>query len=77
MLKNRQDGLVALHGAILLILIAAMFLGSLMLVESQDWIQVNPDFNWGLYLVGVLGAMAWIHRAAAELKRCSYQPCHC
>ncbi len=35
MLKNRQDGLAGLHGAVLLILIAGAFLGSLLLVEAQ------------------------------------------
>jgi len=61
MLKNRQDGLVALHGTILLIMVAAAFLGSLLLVENRGWIQFNLEVNWGLYLVGVLVAMAWIH----------------
>jgi exopolysaccharide biosynthesis polyprenyl glycosylphosphotransferase len=61
MLKNRQDGLVALHGTVLLILVAAAFLGSLSLVEARGWIHFNLEVNWGLYLVGVLVAMAWIH----------------
>ena len=69
MLKNRQDGLVGLHGSILLLLIAAAFLGSLYLVESQGWIHFTLEVNWGLYLGGVLVAMAWIHyslRGAAD-----------
>ena len=61
MLKNRQDGLIGLHGTVLLLLVAATFLGSLLLVETQGWIRFNLEVNWGLYLVGVLVAMAWIH----------------
>jgi exopolysaccharide biosynthesis polyprenyl glycosylphosphotransferase len=61
MLKNRQNGLAALHGTILLLLVAAAFLGSLLLVETRGWIQFNVEVNWGRYLVGVLVAMAWIH----------------
>ena len=60
MLKNRQDGLAGLHGTVLLILIAVAFLGSLLLVEARGWIHFNIEVNWGLYLVGVLVAMAWI-----------------
>jgi exopolysaccharide biosynthesis polyprenyl glycosylphosphotransferase len=69
MLKNRQDGLVALHGTVLLFLIATAFLGSLLLVETRGWIHFNLEVNWGLYLVGVIVAMAWIHyslRGAAD-----------
>jgi len=61
MLKNRQDGLIGLHGTILLMLVATAFLGSLLLVEARGWIHFNLEVNWGLYLVGVLVAMAWIH----------------
>jgi len=61
MLKTRQNGLVALHGSVLLMLVAAAFLGSLLLVESSGWIQFNVEVNWGRYLVGVIVAMAWIH----------------
>ncbi len=60
MLKNRQDGLAGVHGAVLLILIASTFLGSLLLVEAQSWIRFNIEVNWGLYLVGVVVAMGWI-----------------
>lgn len=69
MLKHRQDGLVSLHGTILLILVTLAFVGSLVLVETLGWIQFTAGVNWRLYLVGVLGAMAWIHyslRGAAE-----------
>lgn len=69
MLKHRQDGLVGLHGTILFLLITATFVGSLLLVERQGWIQFTDGVNWRLYLVGVLGAMAWIHynlRGAGE-----------
>src|SRR5688572_21766918 len=61
MLKHRQDGLVGLHGTILLFLVTAAFLGALVLVGSQGWIEFTTGVNWRLYLVGVLGAMAWIH----------------
>jgi exopolysaccharide biosynthesis polyprenyl glycosylphosphotransferase len=61
MLKNRQDGLVGLHGTILLILISAAFLSSLFLVQTRGWIHFNLEVNWGLYLVAVLVAMSWIH----------------
>jgi len=63
MLKNRQDGLIALHGAVLLILVATAFVGSLLLVETRGWIQFNLEVNWGLYLVGVVVAMAWIQHS--------------
>ncbi len=69
MLKNRQDGLFALHGVILLILVATTFLGSLLLVESQGWIRFNLEVNWGLYLLGVIVAMAWVHRSLRGLGR--------
>ncbi|MBC7365565.1 MAG: exopolysaccharide biosynthesis polyprenyl glycosylphosphotransferase [Undibacterium sp.] len=61
MLKNRQDGLIGLHGTVLLILVAAAFIGSLLLVETRGWIRFNLEVNWGLYLIGVFVAMAWIH----------------
>lgn len=63
MLKNRQSGLLALHGIILLTLVATTFLGLLLLVENQGWIHFNVEVNWGLYLLGVIVAMAWVHRS--------------
>lgn len=62
MLKHRRDGLVVLHGILLLALVAAAFLGSLALVESRGWIRFNAGVNWGLYFTGVVVAMLWIHR---------------
>lgn len=67
MLKNRQHGLSALHGIILLFLVATTFLGSLLLVESQGWIRFNLEVNWGLYLLGVIAAMAWVQRSLRGL----------
>jgi len=67
MLKHRQDGLIALHGVILLILVATTFLGSLVLVQNRGWIHFNLEVNWALYLVGVVVAMAWIHRSLRGL----------
>lgn len=67
MLKHRQDGLFALHGVILLILVTSAFLGSLLLVENRGWIHFNLEVNWGLYLLGVFVAMAWIHRSLRGL----------
>src|SRR5882724_9669213 len=61
MLKHRQNGLVGLHGTILLMLVAGAFLSSLLLVVTRGWIHFNLQVNWELYLVGVLVAMAWIH----------------
>src|SRR4051812_40667210 len=69
MLKHRQDGLVGIHGTILLILVTSAFVGSLVLVEAQGLIQFTAGVNWRLYLVGVIGAMVWVHyslRGAAE-----------
>ena len=66
MLKNRQDGLIGLHGMVLLILVAAAFIGSLLLVETRGWIRFNLEVNWGIYLVGVFVAMAWIHYGLRE-----------
>src|ERR1019366_6474929 len=43
MLKNRQDGLVGLHGTVLLLLVAAAFLGSLLLVQGQGWIHFYSE----------------------------------
>lgn len=63
MLKNRQSGFLALHGIILLTLVATTFLGLLLVVESQGWIHFNVEVNWGLYLLGVIVAMAWVHRS--------------
>src|SRR5215216_3388302 len=69
MMKHRQNGLVGIHGTILVILVTVAFGGSLLLVEVQGWVQFTSGVNWRLYLVGVIGAMAWIHyslRGAAE-----------
>lgn len=67
MLKNRQHGLSALHGIILMLLVATTFLGSLLLVESQGWIHFNLEVNWGLYLLAVIVAMAWVQRSLRGL----------
>lgn len=67
MLKNRQHGLSALHGIILLLFVAVTFVGSLLLVESQGWIHFNVEVNWGLYLLGVIVAMAWVQRSLRGL----------
>jgi exopolysaccharide biosynthesis polyprenyl glycosylphosphotransferase len=67
MLKNRQDGLVALHGAVLLFLISGVFLVSLMLVSAGGWIQLSSGFSRGFYFVGVLVAMAWIHHGLRQV----------
>src|ERR1700712_1374212 len=61
MLKHRQDGLVSLHGTILLLLISSAFLGALGVVEAFGLIHFTDAFSWKLYLVGVLVAMIWIH----------------
>src|SRR3954465_7053695 len=69
MLKHRQNGLVGIHGTILLVLVTLAFLGSLVLVDPRGWIQFTEGVNWRLYLLGVLGAMAWIQyslKGAAE-----------
>jgi len=60
MLKNRQDGLVGLHGTALILLVTAAFVGAGLLVESTGWIRFTADVNRPLYLLGLLGAMAWI-----------------
>lgn len=71
MLKNRQDGLVGLHGAGLVLIVTAAFAGSVLLVESRGWIRFTAQVNWPLYIVGLGAAMAWIHHhlrgAAAHL----------
>lgn len=67
MLKNRQDGLFALHGVILLTLVTLAFLGSLLLVGDRGWIDFNLEVNWSVYLLGVFIAMAWIHRSLRGL----------
>lgn len=61
MLKNRQDGLVALHGTVLFFLVTAAFLGALLFVGTQGWVHFNLNVHWPVYLVGVGAAMAWIH----------------
>lgn len=69
MLKNRQDGLVGLHGTALLLLLTAAFTGGGLIVESTGWIRFTAGVNRPLYLLGLLAATAWIHhnlRGAAE-----------
>lgn len=60
MLKNRQDGLVGLHGTALILLVTAAFVGGGLLVDSTGWIRSTADVNRPLYLLGLLGAMGWI-----------------
>jgi exopolysaccharide biosynthesis polyprenyl glycosylphosphotransferase len=43
--------------------VAAAFLGSLLLVETRGWINLNAQVAWGLYLSGVLVAMVWIQHS--------------
>ncbi len=61
MLKHRQDGLVSLHGTILLLLVTSTFLATYGVVESLGLIKFASTFSWRLYLVGVLVSMIWIH----------------
>jgi len=63
MLKNRQDGLVSLHGTALFLLVGATFVLSLLVVTHLGWIQFHSQVNWPLYLVGVCAAMAWVVRS--------------
>lgn len=61
MLKHRQDGLVALHGMLLMLLVVGLFLGALLAVQGLDLIRFNMDVNWGIYGSGIVVAMLWIH----------------
>lgn len=67
MLNNRQHGLYALHGLVLLVLVAVTFVGSLLLVENQGWIHFTLEVNWSLYMLGVIVAMGWIQRSLRGL----------
>ncbi|MBC8039533.1 MAG: exopolysaccharide biosynthesis polyprenyl glycosylphosphotransferase [Opitutaceae bacterium] len=61
MLKHRQNGLAALHGTFLLVLVTAAFIGSIGLAHASGLIHLNSEVNWGRYLTGVIVAMIWIH----------------
>jgi exopolysaccharide biosynthesis polyprenyl glycosylphosphotransferase len=69
MLKHRQDGLVGLHGTVLLLVVSTAFLASRAIAKSTGWIQFTAEVNWLLYFAGMLAAMIWINhhlRGAAE-----------
>jgi exopolysaccharide biosynthesis polyprenyl glycosylphosphotransferase len=61
MLKHRRNGLAALQGALLLVMITATFTGLIGLARSSEIIRLNSEVNWGRYLTGVVVAMIWIH----------------
>ena len=61
MLKHRQNGLAALQGILLLVLVTGTFIASIGLAYSSGIIRLNSDVNWGRYLAGVIVAMIWIH----------------
>ncbi len=61
MLKHRQDGLVGLHAVVLSLLVIGAFVAAGLTVDALKWIEFNAGVNWGLYGLGLLAAMAWIH----------------
>ena len=61
MLKDRQEGMICLHGCALMLTSIGVFLGWAALVSWAGWIRFAPHFSLSLYLVGVLAASLWIH----------------
>jgi exopolysaccharide biosynthesis polyprenyl glycosylphosphotransferase len=63
MLKQRQDGLVFLHGLLLDGMILLLFAVQAVGFHVLDWLQLEIAYPWLLYGLGVAGAMLWNHRA--------------
>lgn len=63
MLKNRQEGLLFLHGLMLDVAIVVLFLVQLGVTHWTGLIRFNYGVNWTVYLMGVIVAMVWNHHA--------------
>lgn len=62
MLNYRKNGLVALHSALLFVLITGTFYGARAWVRASGVIRLNEEVNWLLYFAGIVVAVFWIHR---------------
>lgn len=70
MLKHRQDGLVFLHGLLLVGAIVALFLLLAEAFRRTGWSDLPAGMDWGIYLMGVVAAMAWnLHALSAFAVR--------
>jgi exopolysaccharide biosynthesis polyprenyl glycosylphosphotransferase len=68
MLKQRQNGLVLLHGLFLNVMITSLFAGMVVILERTGWIQFATGFTWEPYLIGVSAAMLWNHYALSRIS---------
>lgn len=51
MLRNRQDGLVSLHGIWVTLVTTAGFYVFTVATQATGWMRLTPGFNWNLYLL--------------------------
>jgi exopolysaccharide biosynthesis polyprenyl glycosylphosphotransferase len=61
MLKDRQDGLLRLHGCALMLTTVVVFLGWTATVEWTGWIRFARHFSLSLYLLGAFGGALWVY----------------
>ncbi len=57
MLRNRQEGLVTLHGIWVTTIVSAFFLLYIWILDQTDWIKLLPNINFTLYFLCVFGGM--------------------
>lgn len=68
MLKDRQDGLVSLHGHALTLTALLLFFAWTSLVETTGWIELVESVNLKLYTFSVFGAFLWVHHSLHGLR---------
>lgn len=57
MLRNRQEGLITLHGIWVTIIVASFFLFYVWVLRTTGWIDLLPETDFTLYFACVLGGM--------------------
>ena len=57
MLRNRQEGLVTLHGIWVTIIVSSFFLFYVWILKTTEWIPLLPDIDFQLYFICVFGGM--------------------
>lgn len=57
MLRNRQDGLVSLHGIVVTLLTTAGFYLFTVGTQNSGWMRLTPGFNWNLYFLAAFIGM--------------------
>lgn len=62
MFKDRQQGLVYLHGCALALLTVMLFLLWGVVVDAVGWIEFSKHVNRPLYLLAAVGAALWIQQ---------------